>query len=99
MTGAQAVQMVKAGLKAIYLSGWQVAADANLAGRHVPRPEPLLREQRTRARQGASTAHSCARTSRLGRGQQRHRTGSRRSSPDAEAGFGGPLNAFELMKG
>ena len=43
MTGGQAVQMVKAGLDAIYLSGWQVAADANLVGQHLSRPEPLSR--------------------------------------------------------
>ena len=48
MTGGQAVQMVKAGLKAIYLSGWQVAADANLSGQHLSRPEPLPGQQRAR---------------------------------------------------
>ncbi len=46
LTGAQAVEMVKAGLKAIYLSGWQVAADANLSEQRVPRPEPVRRDQR-----------------------------------------------------
>ena len=43
LTGNQAMQMVRAGLKAIYLSGWQVAADANTVGPDVPRPEPLSR--------------------------------------------------------
>ena len=53
MTGGQAVQMVRAGLEAIYLSGWQVAADANLAGGHVSRPEPLPGELRA----GTRAAH------------------------------------------
>jgi isocitrate lyase len=47
LTGNQAVQQVKAGLKAIYLSGWQVAADANLAGQMYPDQKPLSGEQRS----------------------------------------------------
>ena len=98
MTGGQAVQMVKAGLKAIYLSGWQVAADANLSGQHVSRPEPLSGEQRPRARAAGSTAPSSAPTrSRTPRATTRS-TGWRPIVADAEAGFGGPLNAFEIMK-
>ena len=50
MTGGQAVQMVKAGLEAIYLSGWQVAADANLVGGTYPDQEPLSGELRAGAR-------------------------------------------------
>ena len=53
MTGGQAVQMVRAGLKAIYLSGWQVAADANGAGSDLPRSEPLPGRQRA----GAGASH------------------------------------------
>jgi len=97
LTGNQAMQMVKAGLKAIYLSGWQVAADANLAGQMYPDqslypansvPEVVRRINRclTRADQ---IAHMEGDTS------------THWFAPivaDAEAGFGGPLNAFELMK-
>ena len=90
--------MVKAGLEAIYLSGWQVAADANLAGQHVPRPEPLPGEQRAGARAAASTTRCCAPTRST---PPRATNGTYWLAPivaDAEAGFGGPLNAFELMK-
>ena len=52
LTGNQALQMVEAGLKSIYLSGWQVAADANLAGQMYPRPKPLPEQQRPRRRAG-----------------------------------------------
>src|SRR5436190_608939 len=97
MTGAQAVQMVRAGLKAIYLSGWQVAADGNSAGHTYPDQSlypvdsvPTLVRRINRALQRAD--------------QIEHAEG--RQGPywfapivaDAEAGFGGPLNAFELMK-
>ena len=97
LTGNQAMQMVKAGLKAIYLSGWQVAADANLSGQMYPDqslypansvPEVVRRINRclTRADQiahmeGDASTHWFAPI-----------------VADAEAGFGGPLNAFELMK-
>src|SRR6202000_2306957 len=83
LTGNQAVQQVKAGLKAIYLSGWQVAADAHLAGQTHPdqtlypvhlRPEP------------ASAPDGD------------HRCWLAPIVADAEPGFGGVLNAFELMK-
>jgi isocitrate lyase len=97
LTGAQAVQMVKGGMKSIYLSGWQVAADANLSGNtypdqslypsnSVPNVVRRLNSALTRADQ------ICA------------AEGNRDIDwyvpivADAEAGFGGPLHAFELMK-
>jgi isocitrate lyase len=97
MTGGQAVEMVKAGLKAIYLSGWQVAADANLAENVYPDQSlypansvpavvrrlnnALIRADQVEWAEGNSTRHWMAPI-----------------VADAEAGFGGPLNAFELMK-
>ncbi len=97
LTGNQAMQQVKAGLKAIYLSGWQVAADANLAGQMYPDqslypansvPEvvrkinhTLLRADQIHFSEGVNGIHWLAPI-----------------VADAEAGFGGPLNAFELMK-
>jgi isocitrate lyase len=97
MTGAQAVQMVKAGLQAIYLSGWQVAADANLSGHTYP----------DQSLYPSNSAPALVRriTSALLRSDQidvaEGRNGTHWLAPivaDAEAGFGGPLNAFELMK-
>src|SRR6188508_2662024 len=97
MSGGQAVQMVKAGLKAIYLSGWQVAADANLAEHVYPDQSlypvtsapalvrrlnsALLRADQIEAAEGSDGRYWLAPI-----------------VADAEAGFGGPLNAFELMK-
>jgi isocitrate lyase len=97
ITGAQAVQMVKAGLHAIYLSGWQVAADGNLAGHTYPDQSlypvtsgpalvrrlnnALLRADQIDAAEGKNGTYWLAPI-----------------VADAEAGFGGPLNAFELMK-
>jgi len=97
LTGNQAVQQVRAGLEAIYLSGWQVAADANLAGQMYPDqslypansvPEvvrrinhALIRADQIEFAEGKVTRHWMAPI-----------------MADAEAGFGGPLNAFELMK-
>jgi isocitrate lyase len=97
LTGGQAVQMVKAGLKAIYLSGWQVAADANLSGHTYPDQSlypsnsgpalvrrlnnALLRADQIHAAEGDTETHWLAPI-----------------VADAEAGFGGPLNAFEVMK-
>ncbi len=97
MTGNQAMQQVKAGLKAIYLSGWQVAADANLAGQMYPDQslypansvpmvvkrinQCLQRADQIAAMEGDDSVHWFAPI-----------------VADAEAGFGGPLNAFELMK-
>jgi isocitrate lyase len=98
LTGNQAVQQVQAGLKAIYLSGWQVAADANLAGHMYPDQSlypadsvpavvkrinnALLRADQIASLQGEDNTYWLAPI-----------------IADAEAGFGGNLNAFELMKG
>ncbi|MEV2270775.1 isocitrate lyase [Nonomuraea africana] len=98
LTGNQAVQQVKAGLKAIYLSGWQVAADANLGGQTYPDQSlypansvpavvrrinnALLRADQISWSEGSDDTHWLAPI-----------------VADAEAGFGGVLNAFELMKG
>src|SRR5436305_12547279 len=99
LTGNQAVQQVQAGLKAIYLSGWQVAADANGAGAMYPDQSLYPAD---------SVPNLCRRiNSALQRADQIHHTDGRASAgetwfaplvADAEAGFGGCLNAFELMK-
>ena len=103
LTGNQAVQQVRAGLKAIYLSGWQVAADANLAGQTYPDqslypansvPQVVRRINNALMRADQITFSESA-------------DGDTGKAPywmapivaDAEAGFGGVLNAFELMKG
>ena len=97
LTGNQAVQQVKAGLKAIYLSGWQVAADANLAGQMYP----------DQSLYPANSVPAVVR--RINRALQRadqiaHSEGKSEIDwfapivADAEAGFGGPLNVFELIK-
>jgi isocitrate lyase len=97
LTGNQAVQMVRAGLKAIYLSGWQVAADANTSGQTYPDQSlypvdsvPAVVRRINRALQRADQVESSD-------------GGAAREwfvpiVADAEAGFGGALNAFELMK-
>ena len=97
LTGSQAVQMVRAGLKAIYLSGWQVAADANTSGHTYPDQSlypadsvPAVVRRINRALQRADQIE-CAE----GRPA---RDWFVPIMADAEAGFGGPLNAFELMK-
>ncbi|MEK5176208.1 isocitrate lyase [Heyndrickxia sp. FSL W8-0496] len=97
LTGNQAVQQVKAGLKAIYLSGWQVAADANLSGQMYP-DQSLYPAN--------SVPHVVKRINQaLQRADQIHHIEGDHSidwfAPivaDAEAGFGGQLNVFELMK-
>ncbi|MEA2631621.1 MAG: isocitrate lyase [Chloroflexota bacterium] len=97
VTGNQALQMVQAGLKAIYLSGWQVAADANLAGQMYPDQSlypcnsapALVRNINSAFRRADQIQHA------EGEGDRDY------FAPilaDAEAGFGGPLNAFEIMK-
>ena len=99
LTGNQAVQQVKAGLQAIYLSGWQVAADANLSGQMYPDQSlypansvPAVVKRINQALQRADQIdHSEGRED-----------GFDWFAPivaDAEAGFGGPLNVFELVKG
>jgi isocitrate lyase len=98
LTGNQAVQMIAAGLKAIYVSGWQVAADANLSGQTYPDQSLYPAD---------SVPSLCKRLNNaLIRADQIHhaegKNGIHWFAPliaDAEAGFGGALNAFELMKG
>ena len=97
LTGNQAVQMVKAGLKAIYLSGWQVAADANLAGQMYPDQSLYPVNSVPAVVQRINNA--------LRRADQIAWSEGKDDIDwmvpivaDAEAGFGGPLNAFELMK-
>jgi isocitrate lyase len=130
LTGGQAVQQVKAGLEAIYLSGWQVAADANLAGQtypdqslypanSVPQVVKRLNQALLRADQiehaealdaastnghmpGHANGNGNGHASGNGNGDGKGATRRHWMVPivaDAEAGFGGPLNAFELMKG
>ena len=98
LTGGQAVQMVKAGLKAIYLSGWQVAADANLAGQTFPDQSlypsnsapALVRRLNAALLRADQIEHS--------EGGGNGRSWLAPIVADAEAGFGGPLQAFELMR-
>jgi isocitrate lyase len=97
LTGNQAMQQVKAGLKAIYLSGWQVAADANLAGQMYPDqslyPANSVPQVVKRINQALQRADQIQTSE--GKGDTYW------FAPivaDAEAGFGGPLNVFELMK-
>ncbi|UED74990.1 isocitrate lyase [Brevibacillus sp. DP1.3A] len=98
LTGNQAIQQVKAGLKAIYLSGWQVAADANLSGQMYPDqslyPANSVPQVVKRINQALQRADQID--------QSEGGTETNWFAPivaDAEAGFGGPLNVFELMKG
>ncbi len=97
LSGNQAMQMVRAGLKAIYLSGWQVAADANTAGAMYP-DQSLYP-----ANSAPELVRKINRTLQRADQVEVSEGGARRNwfAPivaDAEAGFGGPLNAFELMK-
>ena len=98
MTGNQAMQQVKAGLKAIYLSGWQVAADANLAGEMYP-------DQSLYPANSVPQVVKRINNTLLRADQLHHAEGDDSIDflqpivADAEAGFGGVLNAFELMKG
>ena len=97
MTGGQAVQMVRAGLKSIYLSGWQVAADANLAGHTYP--DQSLYPVNSAPALVRRLNNALLRADQIEHGEGRN--GTYWLAPivaDAEAGFGGPLNAFELMK-
>jgi isocitrate lyase len=98
MTGNQAMQQVRAGLKAIYCSGWQCAADANISGQMYPDQSlypansvPQLVKRINQALQRADQIENAE-----------GKMSKHWFAPivaDAEAGFGGPLNAFELMKG
>jgi isocitrate lyase len=98
MTGGQAVQMVKAGLKAIYLSGWQVAADANVAGQTYPDQSlyPVNSAPALVRRLNAALLRADQIEWAEGGNGGRHWLAP--IVADAEAGFGGPLNAYELMK-
>ena len=98
LTGNQAVQMAKAGLKAIYLSGWQVAADGNTAGQMYPDQSLYPVDSVPTVIRNIQAA--------LRRADEIYRAEGNKDDfdfyipiiADAEAGFGGPLNAFELMK-
>jgi isocitrate lyase len=98
LTGNQAVQQVRAGLDAIYLSGWQVAADANLAGQMYP-DQSLYPANSVPAVVERINA-ALLRADQIERSEtgEAHRRWLVPIVADAEAGFGGPLNAFELMK-
>lgn len=99
MTGGQAVQMVKAGLEAIYLSGWQVAADANLAGHTYPDQSLYPANSVPAVVRRINNALLRADQISFGQGEEDSPEFLAPIVADAEAGFGGPLNAFELMKG
>src|SRR5574338_1470266 len=97
LSGNQAMQMVRAGLKAIYLSGWQVAADSNVAGAMYP-DQSLYP-----ANSGPELARKINKTLQRADQIEHLEGGAKRDwfAPilaDAEAGFGGPLNCFEIMK-
>src|SRR5262249_57812368 len=97
LSGNQAVQMVRAGLEAIYVSGWQVAADANTSGMTYPDQSLYPVDSVPRLVRRINQAL-------LRADQVEHAEGGTKHCwmaplvADAEAGFGGPLNAFELMK-
>jgi isocitrate lyase len=97
MTGNQAMQMARAGLEAIYLSGWQVAADSNVAGAMYP-DQSLYP-----ANSGPELCRRINRTFQRADQIEHAEGGAKRDwflpiVADAEAGFGGPLNTFEIMK-
>jgi isocitrate lyase len=102
LTGNQAVQQVRAGLKAIYLSGWQVAADANLAGQTYPDqslyPVNSVPQVVRRINNALLRADQIAWAEAADGPGGDHRYWMAPIVADAEAGFGGVLNAFELMK-
>ena len=111
LTGSQAVQQVKAGLEAIYLSGWQVAADANQAGQTYPDqslyPVNSVPQVVRRLNQALLRADQIEHAERFGTNGNGNGNGNGVAHArhwlapivaDAEAGFGGPLNAYELMK-
>ena len=102
ITGNQAVQMVKAGLQAIYLSGWQVAADGNLAGHTYPDqslyPVNSVPQMVRRINNALLRADQIAWSERAADSTAPRQNWLAPIVADAEAGFGGVLNAFELMK-
>jgi isocitrate lyase len=98
LTGGQAVQMVRAGLQAIYLSGWQVAADANAAG--ATYPDQSLYPANSVPQVVRRLNSALQRADQIDWSEERN--GTDWFAPivaDAEAGFGGALNAYELMRG
>jgi isocitrate lyase len=100
ITGNQAVQMVKAGLQAIYLSGWQVAADGNLAGQTYP--DQSLYPANSVPQMVRRINNALLRADQITWSESLNEGAPHWLAPivaDAEAGFGGVLNAFELMKG
>ncbi len=101
-TGSQAVQHVRAGLKAIYLSGWQVAADANRAGQTYPDqslyPADSVPEVIRRLNRAFQRADQVQHMERMAGETSTDIDFFAPIIADAEAGFGGPLNAFELAK-
>jgi isocitrate lyase len=97
MTGNQAVQMVRAGLQAIYVSGWQIAADANNAGETYP--DQSLYPSSSGPELVRRISRALQRADQIDVAEGRSETNwFAPMIADAEAGFGGPLNAFELMK-
>lgn len=102
LSGGQALQQVKAGIEAIYLSGWQVAADANVAGQMYPDqslyPVNSVPEVVTRINQTFQRADQIQWSAGIEAGDSRYTDFFLPIVADAEAGFGGVLNAFELMK-
>ncbi len=97
LTGNQAMQQVKAGLKAIYLSGWQVAADANLAGEMYP--DQSLYPANSVPQVVKRINNTLLRADQLTHAEGDHSIDYLQPIvADAEAGFGGVLNAYELMK-
>jgi isocitrate lyase len=98
LTGGQAVQMIRAGLEAIYVSGWQVAADGNLSGHTYP--DQSLYPANSAPALVKRINNALVRADQIDWSEGRN--GTRWLAPilaDAEAGFGGFLNSFELMKG
>src|SRR5207248_8823483 len=99
VTGNQAVQQVRAGLPAIYLSGWQVAADANLAGQTYP--DQSLYPANSVPQVVRRINNALLRADQITWSESGNADAPHWLAPivaDAEAGFGGVLNAFELMK-
>ena len=96
--GGQAVQMAKAGLQSIYLSGWQVAADSNMAGQTYP--DQSLYPANSAAKLVERINNAFIRADQIAHmeGSDKHIDFFLPIVADCEAGFGGPLNAFEITK-
>src|SRR5699024_11092765 len=98
LTGNQAVEQVKAGLKAIYLSGWQVAADANAAGQTYPDQSIYPANSVPQVVRRINNALMRADQIETSEGQKNVDDWFAPIVADAEAGFGGTLNVYELMR-